>query len=90
MAAAAVAQGGGRTQGKAFAASPSSLSSLSSSQPAKSSLVIFSTRKSLVGVRWEFEEICGRFWGLLVGSLQEEAASISMDEESVSEMSRSR
>ena len=90
MAAAAVAQGGEGRRARLFLQGPSSLSSLSSSQPAKSSLVIFSTRKSLVGVRWEFEKICGRFWGLLVGSLQEEAASISMDEESVSEMSRSR
>ena len=92
MAAAAVAaQGGGRTQGKAFGASKAHhhpvlphchLHQQHHHHPYSSS---FQRERGFVG--WEVES-GGRFWGLLVGSsfLEEAAAIISMDEESVSDM----
>ena len=58
---------------------------LSSSPATPSSLLLSAPERVCWGVGWEVEGASGRFWGLLVGSLLEEAASVSMDEESVSE-----
>jgi hypothetical protein len=55
---------------------------LSSSPAIPSSLLLSAPERVCWGVGWEVEGAGGRFWGLLVGSLLEEAASVSMDEES--------